>query len=274
MLHFFRIVSIFVFICKKITLKFAQDTIIIYICMQNMINNYTLKSRNDFTTNDVINICESMWQPLTDGERSLIAENIIMRSYTKNDVIYRIGYEPKYVMFILRGRVKIQRAADDGSMKIIRIFRDDQFFGFRAFFADENYTTTCISMEDTRTVLFPTNVIKSLINNNKTVMRFFFKELAVGLGMSDDRIVSMAQKHLRERLAETLLFLLKSFGTDEEGWINGKISRSDIANLANMTTSNAIRTLSSFRAEGIIELDKKKIRIVSPEKMDFISGKE
>lgn len=80
-------------------------------------------------------------------------------------------------------------------------------------------------------------------------MDYFFKELAHGLGMSDDRIVSMSQKHLRGRLAETVLFLSKSFGTDNDGWIHGKITRRDIADLANMSTSNAIRTLTSFREE-------------------------
>ena len=105
-------------------------------------------------------------------------------------------------------------------------------------------------------------------------MRFFFKELAKGLGMSDYRVVSLAQKHLRGRLAETLLFLSKSFGTDTNGWIHGKITRSDMANLANMTTSNAIRTLAAFRKEGIIETDGKKVKITKPEKLVFISGKE
>ena len=99
-------------------------------------------------------------------------------------------------------------------------------------------------------------------------------QVAKGLGMSDYRVASLAQKHLRGRLAETLIFLSNSFGTDSDGWIHGKTTRSDIANLANMTTSNAIRTIAAFRKEGIIETEGKKIRIVKPERLQFISGKE
>lgn len=238
-----------------------------------MINNYT-PTKGNFTAADVAELCDELWHPLSDEDKELITDAVIMRSYAKNDIIYRIGYEPKNIVYVLYGKVKIERATDDGNMKIIRIFRDGQFLGYRAFFAGENYTTTSVAMEETRAVLFPSNVIKSLIDKNRNVMRYFFKQLALGLGMSDDRIVSLAQKHLRGRLAETLLFLSKSFGKDDDGWISGKISRSDLANLANMTTSNAIRTLSSFRSEGIIDLDKKKIRIIQPDKMRYISGKE
>lgn len=216
----------------------------------------------------------NLWGPLSESEKELVIRNIDTRTFNKNDYVYRIGETPLYIMYVLKGRIKIFRNSDDGRPKIIRIFRDDQFFAYRAYFAQDNYTTDCIAMEDSKIATLPVNVIGRLVESNKNIMRYFFKELASGLGLSDDRIVSMAQKHLRGRLAETLLFLSRSFGTDENGWIHGKITRSDIANLANMTTSNAIRTMSSFRKEGIIDTDGKKIRISKPEQLIFVSGKE
>lgn len=216
----------------------------------------------------------NLWSPLQEHEKDLIYRNIDTRHFGKNEFIYKIGETPLYIMFVLNGRVKIYRDSDDGRPKIIRIFRENQFFGYRAYFAQENYSTNCIAMEDTRVATFPVNVIGRLVESSNTVMRYFYKELAKGLGMSDDRVVSLAQKHLRGRLAETLLFLQRSFGTDEHGWFNGKITRSDIANLANMTTSNAIRTMTAFRDEGIIETDGKKIRITKPTELTYVSGKE
>lgn len=215
-----------------------------------------------------------LWNPLMDHEKDLIRRNIDIRFYDKNEYIYKIDETPLYIMFVLKGRVKIFRNTDDGRPKIIRLFREDQFFGYRAFFANEKYSTNCITMEKTNVATLPVNVIKRLVDGNNNIMNYFFQELAKGLGLSDDRIVSLSQKHLRGRLAETLLFLAKSFGTDEEGWIHGKITRSDIANLANMTTSNAIRTMTSFRDEGLIDTVGKKIRISKPEELAYISGKE
>lgn len=215
-----------------------------------------------------------LWYPLQEQEKDLIRNNVNIRFYDKNEYIYKLGETPLFVMFILKGRVKIFRNTDDGHPKIIRIFREDQFFAYRAYFANEKYTTNCITMEKTDVATLPVNVIGRLADSNKNVRKYFFRELALGLGLSDERIVSLSQKHLRGRLAETLIFLVKSFGTDPDGWINGKITRSDIANLANMTTSNAIRTLTAFRDEGIIDTVGKKIRVSEPEKLAYISGKE
>lgn len=220
------------------------------------------------------NIFFDLWNPLQEQEKDLINRSIDVEKYDKNELLYKLGTTPLYVMYILEGRVKIFRYTDDGRPKIIRIFRDHQFFSYRSFFAEEEYTTNCLAMEDTKVVKFPTNVISRLVDSNPVVRKYFFKMLAQGLGMSDDRIVSLSQKHLRGRLAETLMFLSRSFGNDIDGWIHGKITRSDIANLANMTTSNAIRTLTAFREEGIIDTDGKKIRIREPEKLFLISGKK
>lgn len=215
-----------------------------------------------------------LWGPLMDHEKDLIRSNIEVRYYEKNESVYRIGEKPMSILFVQKGRVKIFRNMDDNRPKIIRIFRDGQFFGYRAYFANEKYSTNCITMEKSIVAALPVYVVQQLVDNNKNVMRYFFHELARGLGLSDDRIASLSQKHLRGRLAETLIFLSKSFGTDKDGWINGKITRRDIANLANMTTSNAIRTMSSFRDEQIIDTDGKKIRLSNPDKLEYISGKE
>lgn len=237
-------------------------------------NAITLMSGDYENWGTIANLFYDLWSPLMEHEKDLISRSIEVQTYNKNDFIYRIGSTPLKIGYVLNGRVKIFRNTDDGRPKIIRIFRDHQFFGYRAYFANEKYTTNCVTMVDTKIVTLPANVIGRLVDGNKVIMRYFFKELALGLGLSDDRVVSMSQKHLRGRLAETLLFLSRSFGTDSAGWIYGKITRSDIANLANMTTSNAIRTLASFREEGIIETDGKKIKITQPDKLTFISGKE
>ena len=91
---------------------------------------------------------------------------------------------------------------------------------------------------------------------------FFIRELSTDLGIADERVVNLTQKHIRGRLAESLIFLMDSYGFEEDGaTISIYLSREDLANLSNMTTSNAIRTLSNFADERIISLDGRKIKI-------------
>ena len=92
------------------------------------------------------------------------------------------------------------------------------------------------------------------------------------LGISDERTVNLTQKHIRGRLAESLIFLKESYGLEEDGsTLSIYLSREDLANLSNMTTSNAIRTLSQFATERLITIDGRKIKIIEEEKLKKIS---
>ena len=107
---------------------------------------------------------------------------------------------------------------------------------------------------------------------NATKEWFFIQKLAVALGISDERTVNLTQKHIRGRLAESILFLKESYGLEEDGCtLSIYLSREDMANLSNMTTSNAIRTLSTFAQEKIIAIDGRKIKIMNEPELEKIS---
>ena len=84
--------------------------------------------------------------------------------------------------------------------------------------------------------------------------------------------MNLTQKHIRGRLAEALILLIESYGFEEDGeTLKIYMAREDIANLSNMTTSNAIRTLSSFVAEHIITVDGRRIKIINESQLRKIS---
>ena len=98
------------------------------------------------------------------------------------------------------------------------------------------------------------------------------KQLAIELGKADCRTINLTQKHIRGRLADTLLMLKEHYGLEEDGYtISIYLSREDFANMSNMTTSNAIRTLSAFASEKLIAIDGRKIKIINEEELKKIS---
>ena len=110
------------------------------------------------------------------------------------------------------------------------------------------------------------------MTNNKLAM-FFIKQLAVEVGLSDQRTINLTQKHIRGRLAESLIFLRDNYGLEEDGaTLSIYLSREDLASMSNMTTSNAIRTLSTFAKENIIAIDGKKIKIIDNEVLARINN--
>jgi CRP-like cAMP-binding protein len=115
-------------------------------------------------------------------------------------------------------------------------------------------------------------IVDTLIRANTKLAMFFIRQLSIDLGIADERTVNLTQKHIRGRLAESLLFLQDCYGLEEDGaTISIYLSREDLANLSNMTTSNAIRTLSTFVSEHIIALDGRKVKIIDQERLRKIS---
>lgn len=177
-------------------------------------------------------------------------------------------------MCLLAGKVKIYKDGINGKSQIIRVIKPSEFLGFRAYFANEAYRTAAMALDNCVVAHFPMTVLMKMLQSSYNIGFYFIKYLSVEIGKSDDRTVNLTQKHIRARLAEALLFLLDSYGLAKDGCtLDCSLSREDLANIANMTTSNCIRTLSSFVADGLISTNVRKIKILNEEELKNIAEK-
>lgn len=224
---------------------------------------------------EIIDLASSLtdiWSLLSEAERTLVKNNVRIVNFRKNELIYIEDEQPKYLMCLIKGKVKIFKNGVGGRSQIIRMIRPVQYFGYRAFFAREPYVTAAAAFESSTVCLIPMELIEGFFKKNGNLAAFFVKELSIDLGIADQRVVNLTQKHIRGRLAESLIFLKESYGLDEDGaTINIYLAREDLANLSNMTTSNAIRTLSMFVDEKIITMDGRRIKIIDEERLRKIS---
>lgn len=187
-------------------------------------------------------------------------------------MIYCEGESATHLMCLLTGKVKIYKDGVGGRSQIIRMIKPVEYFGYRAYFAKEEYVTAATAVEPSIICMIPMSAVISLVKDNRDIAMFFIRQLSIDLGIADERTVSLTQKHIRGRLAESLLFLKDSYGLEEDGsTLSIYLSREDLANLSNMTTSNAIRTLSNFANERLITIDGRKIKIIDEEKLKKIS---
>lgn len=213
-----------------------------------------------------------VWRVLTEKERGILRNNSVLQTFKRGTVIYAEGEEPRDMMCLLKGKVKIYKDGVGGRSQIIRMIKPIQYFGYRAAFAGEDYLTSASAFEDSQVCMIPMQVVSELLMNNTNLAMFFIRQLSVDLGIADERTVSLTQKHVRARLAEALLFLKESYGLEEDGaTLSIYLSREDLASLSNMTTSNAIRTLSTFENEHIVAVDGRKIKLIDQDYLQQIS---
>lgn len=209
---------------------------------------------------------------LSEEEKNVLRKNLFIQHYKKNKVIYSEGDVPTHMLCLISGKVKIFKDGISGRTQIIRVIKPVEYFGYRAYFANQNFVTAAAAFESSVICKIPIELIYQWMSTNNKLAMFFIKLLAIDLGISDQRTVNLTQKHIRGRLAEALLFLKDSYGLEEDGaTLSIYLSREDLANLSNMTTSNAIRTLSTFASEKLIAIDGRKIKVIDEERLRKIS---
>lgn len=212
------------------------------------------------------------WDVLTPDERQFVRHNYNVHYFKKNDIIHGEGEIPSNMMILASGKVKVYKEGVGSRAQIIRMLKPGEHFGYRAIIANEPYNTNVAAFESSVVYMIKAEIFLSILRHNNAFCYRFLEELASDLGDSDARTVNLTQKHIRGRLAEALLMLKKNYGMEEDGaTISIYLAREDLANLSNMTTSNAIRTLSNFVNEHIIAMDGRKLKIIDEERLIRIS---
>lgn len=213
-----------------------------------------------------------LWESLLPEQKRIVSENLTIQNYKKGQIIYAEGEVPDNLWILLKGKVKKYKSGIGERVQILRLYRPVQYFGHRAYFAKEPYGSTAAAFEPSTLGFIHMSIVEELIRNNNDLAMFFIHDLSKTLGGSDTKIVNLTQKHIRGRLAEALLLLADNYGLeDDQATLKIYMSREDLANLSNMTTSNAIRTLSTFVTERLIVVDGRRIKIINGPQLRKIS---
>ncbi|MBQ8592969.1 MAG: Crp/Fnr family transcriptional regulator [Bacteroidaceae bacterium] len=227
--------------------------------------------RKEIPAAEIIESIADIWALLTEEQQKMLAKQFFTQRFKKNELIYCEGDRPTHLMCLLEGKVKIFKNGV-GRSQIIRVIKPGEYFAYRAYFGGNDYVTAAAAFEPSIICMIPMQTITQLVAENNLLAQFFIKQLSIDLGIADERTVNLTQKHIRGRLAEALLFLKDTYGVEEdEATLSIYLSREDLANLSNMTTSNAIRTLTLFSNERLITIDGRKIRLIDEERLRKIS---
>ncbi len=216
---------------------------------------------------------KSVFARLSDEEKAFLENQMITHTFKKGEQIYKANEVPRGILYLTFGKVKIAKEGVGGKEQIVRMAGVHSFIGYRALFAEEKKTyASATALEETSIIELPFQKVVEVIRSNSDFALCLLKSFATDLRFAENRTVTLTQKHIRGRLAESLLLLYEEYGTKEDGiTLNVLLSREDVAKLSNMTPSNAIRTLSSFANEGVLELEGRAIKILNIGDLERIS---
>lgn len=221
---------------------------------------------------EILDNPKSLFSVLSAEDKKEMRNRVSFTKYRRNEMVFREGDKPSGFMILVKGKIKIFKEGVGGREQIIRLSKAMGIIGYRAVFAGENHIASAVTLEDSVVANVDLEFVFGKALHNSDFSLGIIRKLARELGFSNARTVALSQKHIRGRLAESLMLLAQKYGFENDGTtLKVYISREDIANLSNMTTSNAIRTLSTFANEKLIAIDGRKIKIIDMTKLDRIS---
>ncbi|MDH3650527.1 MAG: Crp/Fnr family transcriptional regulator [Saprospiraceae bacterium] len=214
----------------------------------------------------------SLFDDLNVEELATLDLNRSRVSYKAGEYIYKQGTRPIGLICLSRGKVKITTDSISGTEQIIALRKPVDFLGFTDLMGEDVHFSSAIAMEETEICFIPLADFMDLVKTNLSLALKIIKQLINELTKANQRTADLTQKHMRARLADALLYVLNTYGTSEiDNVLNVDLKRSDLAGLSNMTTANAIRTLSEFVKSDLVGVDGRKIKIKNLQELENIS---
>ena len=213
-----------------------------------------------------------LFRHLTDHEIGQLFINKITETFKRGSIVYREGNRMKGFFFVQEGIIKIYKTGPDGKEQIIRFAKPGDIIGYRSVMSNEPACTTTEVLEESVLWLIPTEILINLVKNNGEFALEIMKLTCKELGEANSYLTDIAQKTVKERLAETLIHLDSEFGTDDQGILKISLTREELANIVGTATESVIRLLSEFKNEKYIELNGRKIKILDRPGLKFIAA--
>lgn len=180
----------------------------------------------------------------------------------KGEVIFNEGDVMNGVYCIKEGTCKLVKMNSNGKDTIIKLITKGELLGQTSILTEEKSTLSAIAVDDMRVCFIPKNEILGFIDDNKSFSLEVTKNVCQNLNDAINFAVNHTHKTVKERLAISLLEILNSAGTDNEGYLNLQLTREEIASMVGTATESCIRLLAELKKENLIDLKGKKIKIL------------
>lgn len=190
-------------------------------------------------------------------------------SYTikKGEPIFTEGENVQGIFCIKDGVCKMTKLSPNGNEQIVKLITKGELLGQRSMISEEPVNLSAVALEDMQVCFIPKTEVMKFFNENNSFSMNVMRTICGDLKEADDHLVAMAQKSVKQRLAETLIYLHDTFGINEDKSLKVKLSREELAGMIGTATESCIRLLSEFNKSGLIALSGKKIILTNMEKL-------
>jgi CRP-like cAMP-binding protein/CheY-like chemotaxis protein len=195
-----------------------------------------------------------------------LSEQYDIHTYNKKLTIYHEGKRPRFLYYLNKGKVKCVKMHEDGKEYITSLYSEGDFIGYTALIEDTMYDDTAVVLEEAEVLQIPKEEFLQMIYSDITIATKFIHIITHNVKEKEERLLNLAYSTLRKRVAKGLVDIVDKFNIADKNK-SIEISREEIAQYIGTATESLNRTISDFKAEGLIDINRGKIVPVNIEKM-------
>ena len=207
---------------------------------------------------------------MTKEELKQVSDSKTSLGYKRGDIIFDEGELLNGVYCIRSGVCKLVKLNSNGKDQTVKLLGKGELIGQRSIISEERTNLSAVALNDVELCYVPKDQILNSLHVNKDFSFDVLQHLAQNLRQAEDDLIDMAQKSVKQRLAETIITLKNDFGVADDGSINVVLTRDDYASIIGTATESVIRILSQFKKEGLISTSGKSIKIMDLERLKRI----
>lgn len=221
---------------------------------------------------DCMNGCKTIFNSLSAEELDQLTFEKNCSQFKKGTTLFQEDNRIHNFYCINSGVVKLYKTGAEGKDQIVSFAKAGDIIGYRSILSKELACSTAKAIEDVVVCSIPGENLFSLIEHNAKFSMELMQLACKELGEANQFLTDIAQKSVRERLAEVLVKLKMFFSVDDEGFLKVSLTRDEMASLVGTATESVIRLLSEFKADKYIELHGRKVKILNEEKLRKLSS--
>jgi len=209
----------------------------------------------------------NIFKGLLPSDLDLLYQDMVCNIYKRGSIVYSEGSRISGTYVVCSGILKIYKTGFDGKEQIIRFAKEGDLIGFRSIITDEPACTTAQVLQEAILGFMTGETLNILLKNNSEFAMSLMKLTCKELGEANKFLTNLAQKTVRERLAEVLLLLMDTFDLEQDYSLKISLTREELANMVGTATESVIRLLSEFKSDKLIDINGRKIKLLNIPKL-------
>ncbi|MDD2634557.1 MAG: Crp/Fnr family transcriptional regulator [Bacteroidales bacterium] len=226
-----------------------------------------MKFKKNINCNDCKLKCD-IYQAISESGEDFSIINPLHVYYDRHENICKQGSSVTHAIYLVEGSAKLFIEGLNNRNITLYIMTPHTYIGLLSFFETPYYSYSVKALEDSHICMIDLNCIKKLYVENHNFLLKLNKAFGKSVSSILGKIITLNQKNIRGRIADSLLYLSKLYNSHQFTML---LSRKELGELSAISEENIVRLLGEFRREGIINVEGRKITIIDKKLLEKIS---